>query len=299
MITITREKLIYAMSASNPPVCRVPPKTDICFQTCDCFEDQIESKDTPFNGLDWNRINPATGPVYIEGAQPGDILKVTIKAITVTAKQAVMVTMPQLGVLGDELTQAEVKIVPLQDGFAHLPGGIQSPLKPMIGVIGVAPEGEAISCGTPDKHGGNMDSKIIRQGATLWLPVNVEGALLALGDLHAGMGDGEVSGCGLEVAGEVVLSVEVIKGKRYPLPMVIDEQYVYTIASELTVDEAVTSATKNMTNLLVEQGNLTRSDAISLMSIVGDLQICQVVDPLKTCRFAMPQQVIQQLGIKL
>ncbi|SUC81359.1 Acetamidase/Formamidase family [Pragia fontium] len=140
MITITREKLIYAMSASNPPVCRVPPKTDICFQTCDCFEDQIESKDTPFNGLDWNRINPATGPVYIEGAQPGDILKVTIKAITVTAKQAVMVTMPQLGVLGDELTQAEVKIVPLQDGFAHLPGGIQYPLKPMIGVIGVAPE---------------------------------------------------------------------------------------------------------------------------------------------------------------
>ncbi|SUC81360.1 Acetamidase/Formamidase family [Pragia fontium] len=122
---------------------------------------------------------------------------------------------------------------------------------------------------------------------------------MALGDLHAGMGDGEVSGCGLEVAGEVILSVEVIKGKRYPLPMVIDEQYVYTIASELTVDEAVTGATKNMTNLLVEQGNLTRSDAISLMSIVGDLQICQVVDPLKTCRFAMPQQVIQQLGIKL
>lgn len=299
MIIITREKLVYSMSADNPPVCRVPTNTDICFQTCDCFEDQIESDTTPFNSLDWRRINPATGPVYIEGVEAGDILKINIKRVTITAKQAVMVTVAQLGVLGDELTQPEVKLVPLKAGKARLPGGIEVTINPMIGVIGVAPADEAISCGTPDKHGGNMDCKVIREGATLWLPVNVAGGLLALGDLHAGMGDGEVSGCGLEAAGEVVLSVEVIKGQCYPLPMVTDGSHVYTIASEMKLDDAAICATKNMAKLLVQQGGLTQSDAISLMSIAGDLQICQVVDPLKTCRFALPVEVINKLGIQL
>ncbi len=299
MLTITRENLVYSMSADNRPVCRVAANTDICFHTCDCFEDQIESENTPFNALDWSRVNPATGPVYIEGADVGDILKISIKRVTITAKQAVMVTVSQLGVLGDELTQPEVKIVPLKEGKAILPGGVEVAVNPMIGVIGVAPAGEGISCGTPDKHGGNMDCKVIREGATLWLPVNVPGGLLALGDLHAGMGDGEVSGCGLEAAGEVVLSVDVVKGQCYPLPMVSDSQAIYTIASELKLDDAATSASKNMAKLLVEKGGLTQSDAISLMSIAGDLQVCQVVDPLKTCRFALPVEVMDQLGIKL
>lgn len=256
MTVIPRTQLVYAMSADNAPACRVPAGTELLFQTCDCFEDQITSTETPFSSLDWQRINPATGPVWIEGAEPGDSLKVTIKRITITSSQAVMVTLPQLGVLGDELTESQVHSVALVDGVALLPGGIRAPVSPMIGVIGVAPEGEAVSCGTPGDHGGNMDSKVIREGATLWLPVNVPGALLALGDLHAGMGDGEVSGCGLEVAGEVLLSVEVVKGRPYPLPMVVDSTRVYTLASEIQLDDAAARATKNMSRLLVERGGL-------------------------------------------
>ncbi|WP_347253219.1 acetamidase/formamidase family protein [Leminorella grimontii] len=299
MTVIPCTQLIYAMSADNPPACRAAPNTELLFQTCDCFEDQITSVDTPFDRLDWQRINPATGPVWIEGAEPGDSLKIAIKRITITSPQAVMVTLPQLGVLGDELTEAKVNMVELSDGVAYLPGGVCAPVRPMIGVIGVAPEGEAVSCGTPDDHGGNMDSKIIREGTTLWLPVNVPGALLALGDLHAGMGDGEVSGCGLEVAGEVLLSVEVVKGRPYPLPMVTDDDRVYTLASATMLDDASTRATKNMARLLVERAGLSPEDAISLMSITGDLQVCQVVDPKKTCRFAMPMAVLNQLGVCL
>src|SRR6185437_13220666 len=97
---------------------------------------------------------------------------------------------------------------------------------------------EPISCGTPDKHGGNMDSKVIREGTTLYLPVNVPGALLALGDLHAAMGDGEVAVCGVEIAGEVTVTVEVIKGQAWKLPLAQTADAVYTIASEKLLDDA-------------------------------------------------------------
>src|SRR6185437_1497878 len=96
---------------------------------------------------------------------------------------------------------------------------------------------EPISCGTPDKHGGNMDSKVIREGTTLYLPVNVPGALLALGDLHAAMGDGEVAVCGLEIPGEVTVKVDVIKGKEWKLPMAKTADHLYTIASEKLLDD--------------------------------------------------------------
>lgn len=296
---ITKDYLIYAMSKDNPPICRVPTHTDIYFETCDCFEDQLVSGQEEFNQLDWNRINPATGPVYVEGAKKGDVLKVTIKKIVITRNYAVMVTMPNLGLLGDELTAAEVKIIRLEEGQAHLPGGIKVSIQPMIGVIGVAPAGDAISCGTPGAHGGNMDAKIIKEGATLWLPVNVDGALFALGDLHAGMGDGEVAGCGLEVPGEVIVSFEVVKNVNYPLPMVTDCRAVYTLASELTVDSATTRASQNMASLLTENSDLSLSDALSIMSIAGNLAICQVVDPLKTSRFALPRKVFDKLAIVL
>lgn len=164
---ITKDRVVYAMSRDNAPVATVSSGSEVLFETCDCFSDQITSADAVFNELDWQRINPATGPVYVEGAEPGDALKVTIKRITLSSNQAVMVTAPQLGVIGDELDAPKVTIVPIENDHAILPGNVRVPLNPMVGVIGVAPAGEAISCGTPDSHGGNMDCKMITAGSTL------------------------------------------------------------------------------------------------------------------------------------
>lgn len=289
------KKFIYDMSPTHKPVLSVPSSSTLVFETCDCFEDQITSEQTPFQALDWTRINPATGPVFIEGADPGDMLEVKIEKMKLR-DHGVMVTGPDMGVLGDELTENSIRIIPIRQGKAFFTENVQLPLNPMIGVIGTAPTSEAISCGTPGNHGGNMDCKIIGEGTTLYLPVNVPGALLALGDLHAAMGDGEVSVCGVEVSGEVTLSVKVIKGKQWQLPFVKNSKAIYMIASEKSLDEATVRATKNMVHFLVNECSLNKYDAITLLSIAGNLQVCQIVDPLKTVRMELPLSVLEQLG---
>lgn len=297
MLCINKQNIIYAMSGSHKPVAHVPSGTTVVFETCDCFEDQIQSEDTIFTELDWNRVNPATGPLFVEDAKPGDILKVRIQKIEIN-DHGVMVTGPGLGVIGDQLTENKIRIIPIEHEQAIFSSNIKLPLNKMIGVIGTAPTDGEISCGVPDYHGGNMDSVIIREGTDLYLPVNVEGALLAMGDLHAAMGDGEVAICGIEIAGEVTVKVEVIKGKNLPLPLAITEENVYTIASTPLLDEAANEATRNMVRLLEQECSLNKHDAIALMSAAGNLQISQVVDPNKTSRFSMPRYLMKQLGFQ-
>lgn len=300
MYRIKRNQIIYAMSALNQPVQQVEDGATVLFETCDCFENQIKSADTDFEALDWNRINPATGPVYVQGAQPGDILKVTIEKINI-ADHGVMMTGPDVGMIGDRLTQNAIRLIPIRDSKAVYEGRVELPLKPMIGVIGTAPAGDPVACGTPGEHGGNMDCTIIGEGTTLYLPVNVPGALLAMGDLHAVMGDGEVSVCGLEVQGEVTVTVSVLKGCQLPLPLAKTASSVYVIASAKTLDEAVLVVTRNLVDLLttMTHGTFNEYDAINLLSLAGNLQICQVVDPLKTVRFELNLHYLKQLGITL
>lgn len=297
VITVSRDHLIYAMDRANPPALHAPSGATLVFHTRDCFEDQIQDAGASFTALNWNRINPATGPVFIDGAEPGDALAIDIMSIT-TGPQAVMVTGPGLGVEGDMLTEPTIRVYPVEDGQVTV-SGVRLPVRPMIGVIGTAPASKAVSNGTPGTHGGNMDTTVIREGSTLYLPVNVPGALLALGDLHAGMGDGEVSVCGLEVPGEVTLRVTVLKACWWPLPLVRTDRHLYTVASALTLDEAAILATKQMSEVLQREAGLSRADAIGLLSAAGHLQISQVVDPLKTCRFELALDILQQLGVTL
>lgn len=298
MHRVSRNHLIYAMGPGNAPALTVKDGERVVFETCDCFEDQIRSADTPYTGLDWSRINPATGPVYVDGAQPGDVLAVQIERI-VLGKQAVMMTAPGLGVCGDEITAPSIRVIPVEGGFGTLPQGVRVPLNPMIGVIGTAPSSDSVSCGVPDAHGGNMDCKIITEGTTLYLPVNVPGALLALGDLHAAMGDGEVSVCGMEIAGEVTVSISVLRDRVLPTPMAQTADTLYTIASARLLDDAANLAARNMVSFIAGETGLSTDDAVNLLSVAGDLQICQVVDPQKTCRYALPKSIAEQLGIVL
>ncbi len=293
MLKVKSNQVVYSMSPDNLPALKVDSGSTMIFETCDCFENQIKSSDMVFDQLDWNRINPATGPVYINGAEPGDTIAVKIEDIKVR-DTGVMVTGPGLGVIGDLLENNVIKILPIQDGKIKFSEKISLPVNPMIGVIGTAPASEAISCGTPGLHGGNMDTKVIGIGATIYLPVEVPGALLALGDLHAAMGDGEVSVCGIEVSGEVTARVTLIKGSPMILPVVLTNNAIYTISSNKSLDEAVKIATRNMVHILINKG-MSIHEAIQLLSVGGNIQISQVVDPLKTARFELPLWIYDSL----
>ena len=281
MHKLSKDTFIYAMSAANEPALRVEPGARIQFETWDALHGQVKAGGDGDNELDWNRVNPATGPVYINGAQPGDILSVKIERIDVA----------QTGVV---MCATGLKTVAIENGVAHFSESIQLPLNKMIGVIGVAPKDGEISNGVPDLHGGNMDCKEIREGATVLLPVNAPGALLAIGDLHAVMADGEVCMTGVEVAGNVTVTVDIIRGKDLPLPMVINDTHVITVASDADLDIAVDMAVANMQNYLTKTEGFTVEDAIMLTSLVADVRICQIVDPKKTARVEFPKKYLRK-----
>lgn len=284
---ISKEHSIYSMDKNNKSVLSVKSGEEVTFETFDCFTNQIDSGDYPFDKLDWDRINPATGPLYVEGANVGDTLKVSIKKIDFKGN-ATIFTGPDAGVLGDELTENTIRILKVEQDHLKFTNEIDIPINKMIGVIGTAPKDGAISCGTPDAHGGNMDCKEITEGTDLYLPVNVEGALLSLGDCHAAMGDGEVSVCGAEVPCEVTVIVTVIKHKEWPLPFLVKDGKISTLASKPTLDEASIVATKNMVHFVETYAKLTKGESIHLLSLAGNLRICQIVDPNKTVRMELP-----------
>ena len=295
---ISRELSVLTMSPTNKPVKIVESGSTVVFQTLDCFSNQIQNEDQPFSSVGWDKINPATGPLYINGAEPGDTLKVKIIDIKIDNK-GVMTTAPNLGVLGDIVTGETTKIISIKDDKAIFNEKIQIPIKPMIGVIGTAPKDEDIPTGTPGSHGGNMDCKKIVKGSTLYLPINVSGGLLSMGDLHAVMADGEIVICGLEIPGEVTVKVDVLKGEELPLPMLDSEESIITIASEETLDEAAKTATINMHRFLVNELGIEIDEAGMLLSLVGDLRICQVVDPLMTARMEIPKWIVEKYDYKL
>jgi amidase len=270
----------------------------VIIETQDCFANQLRTPDDTLETMDWNQINPATGPIFVEGAAPGNVLRVTVLEIAV-GPQGVMASGKDMGTLGGRFDKLYSKLIPIRDGQAVFDSQLQIPIQPMIGVIGVAPVDGEPNCGTPGSHGGNMDNKMVAAGATLYLPIFVEGALFALGDVHAVMGDGEIGVTGVEAPASIKVRLEVLKNLHLTNPVLVNELYLTTVASALDLDEAAYQATSDMADLLSARLSLPLPDLVMLLSAMGEAQICQMVDPLRTARFVMPKWVIDKYGFSL
>jgi len=295
---ISRDRIFYAFEANLAPVERVKPGEEVIFETYDCFQGQIRTDRDLVASLDWNRTNPATGPIYIEGARPGTILRIDILGIEVE-DNSVMVAIPGEGALGDRITDMETTILRRDGDELVYKDLVRIPLAPMIGVIGIAPAEGSVGNGIPGYHSGNMDCTLVAKGSRIYLTVQVEGGLLGVGDLHAGMGDGEIVVVGAEVAGVVRLRPELVEMPNLPTPFLENDELVATIHSDPDLDVAVDGAIHNMSEFLTEFAGLSVNDTAMLMSAAGSLKICQVVDPAKTARFEFPKAVLAQLGYKL
>ncbi|MCM3766285.1 acetamidase/formamidase family protein [Neobacillus niacini] len=294
--TLTRGSYIYEMSSKHQPAIRVKSGSEVIVETYDCFLNQITSDSATYSSIDWNQINPATGPIFVEEAEPGDILAVHISKIEL-ADQGVMVTGPDLGVMGKRVSNFAIKMVPIEDNHAIFNETIHIPLNPMIGVIGVAPKEGDVACGTPGDHGGNMDTTLIAENATVYFPVFHKGALFSLGDLHAAMGDGEVGVSGIEIPAKVTVTLSVIKGESLRTPLVENEEGIAFIVSKETLDEAADSAVEEMVDYLLERTEMSIEEIAMLLSAAGQVQVSQIVDPLKTARCYVPKSILTSLQI--
>ncbi|MCL2617069.1 MAG: acetamidase/formamidase family protein [Defluviitaleaceae bacterium] len=299
MTPVRVDTLNYEFNKATAPAVTVKSGTFLTFVTSDCFSGQVtrENYKTVFGGagFDWDNMNPTAGPVAVEGAKPGDVLRVEILDITLTRDFGAMSSGKGIGANKEFFDELIARTVDFKNNMAVFSPDIKVPLNPMIGVIGTAPAGEPKKNGWPGEHGGNMDCKMIKEGAIVYLPVQVEGGLLSMGDVHAVQGDGEVGGSGAECPAEILVKVELLKDCKWPTPFVENDTHFMPIASRDDLDEAVDVACKNAVDFLMGEYGMDRYDAITLLSLAADARICQIVDPLMTARVDIPKKLVRFL----
>lgn len=298
MIELDDAKTLFSFDKDLEPVLKVPSGETVRIRTKDCFGNQLQGPEDQLSEIDWEAINPATGPIYVEGAVAGGTLKVHIDNIELDA-QTSSCTGKDEGVCGDRFSDWATHFCKVEDGKVVWDERLSIPLAPMIGVIGVAPEGEPVNCGTPGKHGGNMDNTAIAAGATLYFPVAVDGALFGCGDMHAVMGDGEVSVSGAEVAGYATVTLTALPELSVLNPLIENDTHFGIIVSAESLDKASELAVQQMVDLLASRTNESEADLVMLLSLVADVRVCQMVDPEKTVRFMVPKYVLDAIGFSL
>jgi amidase len=276
---IPRDEHVWAFGPSMDPVLTVDPGAVIRMELNDCFHGQVTSEADLFTSLDLKRVNSATGPVYVRGAEPGDSLVVELLEVLPAARGSAMI-IPGFGQLSHLVDGPVTRIFRVEDGVVHMNERISFPIRPMVGVIGVATGGEECINFLAGQHGGNLDNHLHGPGSTVYLPVRQPGGMFAVGDMHAAMGDGEISGTGVEIAGTVVVRLGLLKGAqgRWPVTELRDSWVAHgTSGGDLT--EALAYASEEAARLLVDGWGFSIEDAFIFLSVACDAGIAQACQP--------------------
>jgi len=311
--SVKRSQTHLAWDNSISPVITVDSGDTVTFTCGDASNSQITPTSTTetIRTIVFSQFDPVHGPVYVRSAAPGDVLQVEVLDIE-TVNWGWTGIIPGFGLLADEFTEPKLKIWDLntKEGYAWFDEvkGIKIPLKPFSGELGVAPgEKGAFSTIPPYKSGGNIDTKWIGKGTKVFLPVQVEGALVSVGDGHAAQGDGEVCGCAIETSITITLRLTVLKDKKSyvqtphfrtaPVVAEMDEEYYGTTGVESDIREAARDAVRHMIKFLMSEFGLDRQEAYMLCSVAGDLKLHEVVDmPNYVVGFLIPKSIFTKPG---
>ncbi|MGA8114678.1 MAG: acetamidase/formamidase family protein [Actinocatenispora sp.] len=288
------EELAYTFGGREP-VRRIRPGDLVSMYTEDCFGGVVRSvTDLPSQVCNFPYLNPVTGPFYVEGAEPGDTLALHFVDIAPARDWAVTTTLPHFGALTGTHTTATLQ-APLEErvwryevdaaaGTVRYRASrsdytVELPLDPMHGTVGVAPAaGEARLTITPDAHGGNMDTPELRAGVTVYLGVNVPGALFAIGDGHCRQGEGEVTGAAVEAAMNTVVAVDLVKGVGTPWPRLESDEHLMSTGSARPLEDAFRISQHDLVTWAADLTGLDTLDAYQLVAQAGQAPVGNVVD---------------------
>jgi acetamidase/formamidase len=307
--TIHRTQSHHGWDNSLPPVLRIAPGESVEFEVYEASGGQLSenSRVAALAGLDFGKINPVAGPVIVDGAEPGDVLKVTLLSFAPSG-WGWTANIPGFGLLADDFREPALHIwrynaSTLAPALFGRWGRV--PLKPFTGTIGVAPAAPGVHSVVPPRRvGGNMDVRDLAQGTQLYLPVEVVGALFSVGDTHAAQGDGEVCGTAIESPMRVALKFELQKNTPLAHPRFTTPGPVcrhldakgYEVTTGIGPDlmEAARAAVRSMVDLLVRLQRMPAIDAYLLCSVCGDLRISEIVDlPNWTVSFYFPRLIFE------
>ena len=289
---LSREQVIWSFGPDLEPVLEVDPGDTATFETNDCFTGQIRGEADLVTEIDLERINSATGPVAVRGAEPGDSLIAEILDIR-PIEWGVATLIPGFGQLIDEVSAPLTRRFEVRDGQVRMNERVTFPARPMVGVVGVATDGETLSNGLAGRHGGNLDDHLHGKGARIHFPVRQPGGMFAVGDMHASMGDGEICFTGVEIAGEVDVRFDLLKGKQATWPVTeLPDRWIPHATAD-AYDDALKLVSEEAARLLVDEHGFTVEDAFIFLSVACDAGVAQACKPApgfgSIARFSIPR----------
>lgn len=293
-VRVGRAAKVFSYSAEHEPVVTVMPGQTVIVETTSAFGEFALGPGDDLSGLDIDRCDPLTGPIAIAGAEPGDVLEVHIEAIDLEGVGAQGV-LPDIGIL--EWSRLPLEFLAVYDGEVIFPGGMRLAARPNLGCIGVAPPpGTVVPSVLPGDHGGNIDTRFVCAGSIVELPVSAPGALLVMGDCHQLQGDGELCGVAPETDAVVTLHCTLRKGGT-PLrrPRIVTADRVMFIGSAETLEGAGALATRDLVDVVVAATGLSEDHAYLLVTMAADLEVCQVVNGLRTARVCVDRDFFERL----
>lgn len=276
--TLKKEQNATSFDRTTPPALEIDPGVTVTFETGDVAYERL-SKGETVEAIGLENFNRVTGPMYIRGAEPGDAIRVDV--LDVQVRRAWSVWLPQFGGLGAYTGEIRVMETPLKNGKARISDRISVAVKPMIGCIGLAPaEGKGSTFMPAYPWGGNMDLREMSPGATLYLPVQVPGGLLALGDLHAAMGVAEPTWVSLEAAGQATLRIGLEKNMRLKFPRLRVGSETLCLGMGETLEKAHQAALDEAWALLVDEWKLRAMEAYAYASACVDMRLGGPANPI-------------------
>lgn len=289
MRRLSREHYTTVLDPHLSPAITIASGDELLVETWDAYKGVWEADREP------PEMAPATGPIAVEGASPGDALRIDILAIT-PAAQAMHDVRPGRGFLGETFTERRTTLLPIQDGHLLFPGNIRLPLNPSVGLIATTPTTVQITASDSGPYGGDLDMQELTAGSTLWLPVFVPGGMLVLGDCHALVGDGAVGGTGAECSADVTLRITLEKSTHLAHPRALTPHHFVVLTSGDDVGQAMRQAVREMVAFLVQERGMEPYAAYSLLSLAGDVRMSRTFRPLSPVKMLLSRKVLEQIG---
>lgn len=290
MKTLSRERRIYMLDPANEPAITVDPGEDLMVETWDAFEGIRDPEVLEEKSLK----GPATGPIYVNGAETGDALRIEFVSISPKENPAHMI-MPGRGFLEAEFTEAYPTVMSIDGDHLVLPSGVRLRLRPSMGLVATTPTYPQETASDSGPYGGDIDMKELVEGSVLYLPVFVPGGLLALGDCHAVVGDGAVAGTGAECSADTQIRITVEKGMNLSGPRAVTPEHYVVLSYGDDLGPAMKQAVREMVDFLVTEKGMEPYDAYTLCSLAGDVRVSRTFRPISPVKMMLSRQALDQL----
>ena len=287
---LSREHSVTTLRPENPAAISIESGEELMVETWDAFTGIRDASVLVADSL----VAKATGPIEVNGARPGDAIKIDFLGIKPKG-EAVHMVIPGRGFLEAEFTEAYPTIMKYEEGHVVFPNGLRFPMSPSVGFVATTPTYAQATASDSGPYGGDIDMKELVAGSILYLPVLVPGGMLTFGDCHAVIGDGAVAGTGAETSSDIHVRITIEEGMDIASPRALTPEYFVVLSHGEELGPAMKQAVRGMVDFLVQEKGMPPYDAYTLLSIAADVRVSRTFRPISPVKMMLARAALEQL----